>query len=300
MHFQTSAQPPLQLPEGVCLIHNQHGREFLQIDHPAVSARIAMEGAHITHCQPTGQGPLLWMSSSEPEHPGKTIRGGIPLCWPWFSDTRAGPAHGIARISPWELTAISSDAEQVSVRMSLADSLIEQALPGEKWQLDVEFVLGSDLMVTLITRNTGSDAQALSQALHSYLPISNIDQVMVQGLESCTYLDQLTGHLQIQQGPVRFTAETDRIYFNHSGELRLIDANKQVISVHREGSDSVVVWNPWIEKSLRLSHFASDDYRHMLCIEAANAGPDARMIEPGETHRLSSRITRDAADSSVV
>lgn len=300
MHSQTSAQHPVQLPEGVRLIENQHGREFLQIDHPAVSARIAMEGAHITHCQPVGQGPLLWMSASEPELPGKTIRGGIPLCWPWFSNTRAGVAHGIARISPWQLTAVSSDAEQVSVRMSLADSLIEQALPGEKWQLDVEFVLGSDLTVTLITRNTGSEAQALSQALHSYLPVSDIDQVMVQGLESCTYIDQLTGHLQIQQGPIRFTAETDRIYFNHSGEVRLIDANKQVISVHREGSDSVVVWNPWIDKSLRLSHFGSDDYRHMLCIEAANAGPDARILKPGETHRLSSKITRGAADSSVV
>ena len=300
MQSQTSAQQPVQLPAGIRLIQNQHGRDFLQIDHPAVGARIAMEGAHITHCQPTGQGPLLWMSSDEPERPGKTIRGGIPLCWPWFSNTRAGPAHGIARISPWQLTAVSSDADQVSVRMSLAEALISQALPGEKWQLDVEFVLGSDLMVTLITRNTGEESQALSQALHSYLPVSGIDQVMVQGLESCTYLDRLTGHLQIQQGPVRFTAETDRIYFNHSGEVRLIDANKQVISVHREGSDSVVVWNPWIDKSLRLSHFASDDYQHMLCIEAANAGPDARILEPGETHRLSSRITRGAADSSAV
>lgn len=280
------------LPECVRLSKNQHGRDFLQIEHPAVSARIALEGAHITHCQPAGQGPLLWMSPDEPELPGKSLRGGIPICWPWFGNARSGPAHGIARTSLWQLAAVTSDTSQVSVCMNLPAAALAQALPGEHWQLDVEFVLGADLLVTLISRNLGTRPQALSQALHSYLPVSDIDKALVTGLENSAYLDQLTGQQQQQQGPVGFSMEVDRIYFNHSGPVSLLDAGEHALVLRRQGSESLVVWNPWIEKSRRLTHFPGDGYRHMLCLEAANAGPDARVLEPGETHRLSCRITR--------
>lgn len=282
---------PLSLPDSVRLSTNQHGRDFLQIEHPAVSARIALEGAHITHCQPAGQGPLLWMSPDEPELPGKSLRGGIPICWPWFGNARSGPAHGIARTSLWQLAAVSSDNSQVSVRMNLPAAALAQTLPGEHWQLDVEFVLGADLLVTLISRNLGTRPQALSQALHSYLPVSDIDKALVTGLENSAYVDQLTSQQQRQQGPVGFSTETDRIYFDHSAPVSLLDASGDALVVRREGSESLVVWNPWIEKSRRLGHFPADGYRRMLCLEAANAGPDARMLEPGETHRLSCRIT---------
>ncbi|WP_084672000.1 D-hexose-6-phosphate mutarotase [Halopseudomonas pelagia] len=283
---------PVLLPEGICLIRNQHGRAFLQIEHPAVSARIALEGAHITHCQPAGQGPLLWMSPDEPELPGKALRGGIPICWPWFGSKDTRPVHGIARTSLWELTAVTSEGAQVSVFMSLTALVLEQALPGEKWQLDVEFVMGTDLLVTLITRNIGTRPQALSQALHSYLPVSNIDETVIKGLENCSYFDQLTGRQQRQHGPLRFTMETDRIYFNHPGKVSLLDGTEAALILRREGSESLVVWNPWIEKSRTLGHFPADGYQTMLCLESANAGPDARVLDPGETHRLSSRITR--------
>lgn len=288
----SSTKNPVPLPEGVCLTLNKHGREFLQVVHPAVNARISVEGAHITHCQLAGQGPLLWMSPDEPELPGKSLRGGIPICWPWFSNTRPGPAHGIARTSQWQLKAVTSTPTQVSVFMALPSSVLAQALPGEQWELEVEFIMSADLQVSLITRNTGSESQTLSQALHSYLPVSDIDKAVVKGLENCTYFDQLTDQQEQQDGPVYFREETDRIYFNYSGEVRLSDAGDDVLLVSREGSESLVVWNPWVEKSLRLGHFPSDGYRHMVCLEAANAGADARLLEPGETHRLSTRLTR--------
>lgn len=271
---------------------NQQGRAFMQIEHPQVSARISLEGAHITHCTPTGQRPLLWMSPDEPELPGKTIRGGIPICWPWFSNSRPGAAHGIARTSLWRLTSVSCDALQVTVTMSLPTALINEQLPGEAWQLDVEFILGRDLQVTLTSQNLSSRPQTLSQALHSYLPVTDIESARVEGLAGCTYINQLTGREGQQTGAVHFTEETDRIYFDHSGEVSLLDAGKDRLLIARESSDSLVVWNPWKDKSLRLTHFPRDGYQQMVCLEAANAGPDTRTLQPGEIHQLSTRVSR--------
>lgn len=285
-------ESPIALPDGLNLIANAHGRAFLQIDHPAVTAQISLEGAHITQCQPAGQPPLLWLSPEEPGLPGKSMRGGIPVCWPWFGDSPRGPAHGIARTSKWTLESAHTDSSQVRVSMRLDAATIAEKLPGEQWQVEIEFVLGENLLVTLTSRNLGSSVQTLSQALHSYLPVTDIDAVSIQGLDNCAYVNQLTGLQQTQNGPLGIDKETDRIYFDHSGDVTVKAPGQGDLIVSREGSQSLVLWNPWIEKSLRLNHLAPTGYQGMLCIEAANAGPDTREIQPGESHSLSTRIRR--------
>lgn len=154
----------------VVLVRNIQGREFLEIDHPAVKARISLQGAHIVSCIPTGQKPLLWMSPTDPEQPGKPLRGGIPICWPWFAGERQGPAHGIARTSQWVLSDSNSTPQEIRLSFELPESVIAEQLPGEKWALRVSFVLGATLSVSLSTTNLGPQPQPLSQALHSYLP----------------------------------------------------------------------------------------------------------------------------------
>lgn len=274
----------------VLLVRNIHGREFIEIDHPAVKARISLEGAHIVSCIPTGQKPLLWMSPVDPEQPGKPLRGGIPICWPWFSGERPGPAHGIARTSQWILSDSSSTPKEIRLSFELPESLVAEQLPDEKWGLRVSFVLGATLSVSLSTTNLGTQPQSLSQALHSYLPVSDIRSVRISGLEGAHYIDQLEGtSSNIQEGEVRFAGEVDRIYYGHSAPVTLKDGEDQMI-VSRDGSRSVVVWNPWIDKGGRLSHFPAEGYLGMLCIEAANAGPDGRILKPGETHTLSTEI----------
>lgn len=285
-------ESPIALPDGLSLVANAHGRTFLKIDHPAVTAQISLEGAHITRCQPTGQPPLLWLSPEEPELPGKSMRGGIPVCWPWFGDSPRGAAHGIARTSMWTLESVHTDSSKVRVRMRLDAATIAEKLPGEQWQVEIEFVLGEDLLVTLTSHNLGSSVLTLSQALHSYLPVNDISAVSIQGLNNCAYVNQLTGLQQAQIGPLGIDKETDRIYFDHSGEVAVKAPGQGDLIVSREGSQSLVLWNPWIEKSLRLNHLSPTGYQGMLCIEAANAGPDTRQIGPGETHSLSTRIRR--------
>ncbi|GGD02750.1 D-hexose-6-phosphate mutarotase [Halopseudomonas salina] len=285
-----SRQETQQLAAGVTRLRNSNGREFIEVAHPRVSARIALEGGHLVSCLPAGQKPLLWLSPQEPEVPGKPLRGGVPLCWPWFGNERSGPAHGIARTGLWELESVVVTDEAVQINLELPQSEMAIHIPDEHWKLGVQFILASDLQVTLTSTNTGSKAQILGQALHAYLPVSDITQVEIKGLDQASYLDQLTGKEEVQLGPVRFSQEVDRIYHGAIGAVQLEDAG-ETITVAGSGSGSTVIWNPWVKKSRRLGHFPEDGYREMLCIETANAGHDRRVLDPGETHSLSTRIS---------
>ncbi|MEH6389960.1 D-hexose-6-phosphate mutarotase [Pseudomonas profundi] len=277
----------------ISVVRNIHGREFLEINHPAVQARIALEGAHIVSCVPAGEEPLLWMSPVDPEEPGKPLRGGIPICWPWFAGERPGPAHGIARTSPWILTDTNSAPHQLRLLLELPEKTISQQLPDEKWRLQAEFLLGQSLSINLTTTNVGDTPQVLSQALHTYLPVHSIHSTQLWGLEGASYVDQVSGVASnMQHGAVTFSGEVDRIYYDHPSPLQLEHGESQRVMVSRGGSQSAVVWNPWIDKSARLSQFPDDGYLGMVCIEAANAGPDARILEPGESHTLSTEIKR--------
>lgn len=281
------------LPPELRLVANEHGRQFIHIDHPAVQARIALQGAHIIQCTPAGQRPLLWMSPTDPCKPDTALRGGVPLCWPWFADEREGPAHGIARTGNWDLVDARVESETVHLALGLAPETITRQLPDEAWVVRVEFRLAHELEIGLTTTNTGTRPQRLSQALHSYLPVTDIDDVEIKGLLGCAYIDKLQGATLVQEAPLRFAQEVDRIYLDHHGEID-VHTGDDHLRVSRAGSESVVVWNPWQAKAVRLSQFPPDGYRTMVCVEAANAGPDGRVLAPGESHTLATRIGRPA------
>jgi glucose-6-phosphate 1-epimerase len=283
---------PHYLAQGVALVCNAHGREFIEISHSLLCARISIEGAQIISHVPVGQEPLLWLSPEEPELPGIPLRGGIPLCWPWFGDDRQGPAHGIARISKWEIEDVAVSESSVRIILVLPQAEITRQLPAEQWNLKVELLLSDELEVRLTSTNCGTQPQPLSQALHTYLPVSDIHHSRVVGLNGLSYVDQLTGKVTEQQGDVQITEEVDRIYFGDIGTLRLLDGDKGRIDVECAGSCSSVIWNPWQDKARRLKHFPSEGYRQMLCIETANAGTDTRHLQPGETQVLTTRISR--------
>ena len=281
------------LPPELRLVANEHGRQFIHVDHPAVQARIALQGAHIIQCRPAGQRPLLWMSPTDPCKPDTALRGGVPLCWPWFADEREGPAHGIARTSNWDLVDARVESETVHLTLELAPETITRQLPDEAWVVRVEFRLAHELEIGLTTTNTGTRPQRLSQALHSYLPVTDIADVEITGLLGCAYIDKLQGATLVQEAPLRFAQEVDRIYLDHHGEID-VHTGDDHLRVSRAGSESVVVWNPWQAKGARLSQFPPDGYRTMVCVEAANAGPDGRVLAPGESHTLATRIGRFA------
>ncbi len=249
-------------------------------------------GGHILSYQPAGQAPVLFVSRASAYIPGKSIRGGIPVCWPWFGPHRDNPAmpmHGFARLLFWNVESVTLGPEGTEVRLSLRDDARTQPYWPHAFELTLRVVLGTRLHVELSTSNTGSQPFALTQALHTYFTVGDIGRVAVTGLEPAPYFDSLTRSDVAPEGePISFHAEVDRIYGNTTADCLIHDAAlKRKIRVAKRGSRSTVVWNPWIEKSKRMPDFGDDEFYEMLCIESANARDDVVSLSPGCTQTLS-------------
>ena len=263
---------------------------------------IAQQGAQILSYQRHGERPLIWLSEQAEFNRGQSVRGGVPLCWPWFGDLRrnpeavramyrasaAAPAHGLVRGLEWQLLGI--DQQDDGVSLEFVYNSAEQPLPA--WphavELKLRIQLDDKLHLQLSNRNLGDTPVAISQALHSYFAVSDIHQVRVDGLQGCHYLETLEDWQQrAQDGPLGFAGETDRIYLDTPAQLGILDPLWQRrICMHSSGSSSAVLWNPWIDKAQRLSQFADDAWTGMLCIEHANVMSDILTLAPGAEHRL--------------
>jgi len=256
-------------------------------------ATVALQGAHLMTFQAHGQAPLIWMSPAAKLVPGKSIRGGVPVCWPWFgahAEEASFPAHGFARTVLWEVV----DSRPLNGgETSLVLELPEAAMPRQQWpfacRVRLHITVGDALEMVLVTENTGSIAFPLGEALHTYFPISDVDQVQIGGLDGCAYLDKVDGMARkTQSGAITIPSEVDRVYLDTEATCDIIDAGlKRIIRIEKDGSRSTVVWNPWIEKAAKMGDFGSDTgYRGMVCVESANAADNALTLAAGQTHSL--------------
>ncbi len=259
------------------------------------TATIALQGAQVVHWSPVGQHPVIWLSGAARFASGKSIRGGIPLCWPWFGPhptEPAFPAHGFARTSPWEILetqALADGATRIALRLTHTDAT--RALWPHAAELECHVTVAAALEIDLVTRNTGSESITIGEALHTYFEVSDVRRVRIEGLEECHYLDKVDGGRRRQQaGPVTFVAETDRIYLDTVADCLIDDPGlARRIRIRKRGSRSTVVWNPWIEKAARMGDLGEDGYLHMVCVETANAADDVVTIPPGAEHHLAVR-----------
>lgn len=263
------------------------------------TAAVALQGAHVMAFRPRGQGPVLWVSAESAFRPGKAIRGGIPVCWPWFADhptDRRKPAHGFVRAAPWHVVATErGDDDATRIRFGLADDDTTYALWPHRFRLELVVTVGAALVVELVIRNTGDAAFTSGGALHSYFTVGNVEDVRIHGLDGCTYIDKVD-HLarKVQDGAVRIGAETDRVYLDTTAECVIEDpALRRRIRVAKAGSRSTVVWNPWIEKAASMTDFGDDEYTGMVCVETANAADDVVSVPPAGTHALRTEISVD-------
>ena len=285
----------ITIPERITLKTGHGGLSYFELRCSGAEAHVYLHGAHVLHYQPAGQAPVLWQSRKSFFEPGKPIRGGIPVCWPWFGahpESGGRPIHGLARITGWTPTASSATADATSLTLQMP------ALPGIQAAAELTVVLADDLQVSLTTTNAGSEPLTLSEALHSYFAVCDIRNVSVHGLEGEQYIDTLPASLPVltQRGPITFTEETDRIYINTSRECSIHDpAMKRRIRISKSGSQSTVVWNPWIDKSIRMPDFGDNEYTEMVCIETANCGPNTLSLPPGGRHTITTRIRSDRA-----
>jgi glucose-6-phosphate 1-epimerase len=264
----------------------------VDITNVSAQARIALQGAQVLHWAPAGAAPVIWLSPTAKFAEGRAIRGGIPICWPWFgphpSETTY-PAHGFARISHWEVVAVESISDgETRLLFRLIPSDAARAWWPHATPAELHVNIGKRLSLELVTKNLGVAPVVISQALHTYFAVSDVRSVHVLGLDGSPYIDKVDGgKTKLQKGPVTFSAETDRIYLNSIGENILVDRGlKRRLRVAKTGSSSTVIWNPWIQKSAKMDDFVESGYVNMVCIEAANAADDAVTVAPGEEHRL--------------
>lgn len=259
-------------------------------------ATVALQGAQVLGWRHAGA-EMLWLSPVARLGTGKAVRGGIPVCWPWFgphSDDPAKPAHGFVRTRVWDVASATADDAGVAITLSTATGDANHGLFPHAAEARLTVTLGAALSLELATHNRGSTAFPLSQALHTYFRVADVAAVQVEGLAGQPYIDKLDdlNPRKTQTGPVTFTAETDRIYLGDTSAIRLSGAQSggKVLAITSTGSASAVVWNPWIDKTIRLGDMGGPSaYRHMLCIETTNAGDDVRTVEPGAVHVLSAR-----------
>ena len=263
---------------------------------------ISQQGAQILSYQEDDQPPLIWLSEQAAYKRDQGVRGGVPVCWPWFGSLQRNPqtvqamhrqpaqapAHGLVRGLDWQLLGIDSGDNGICL-----DFLFNTAdQPLADWphaaELHLRIRLDGRLHLELTSRNLGDTPLAISQALHSYFAVSDIRQVSVEGLHGCRYIETLEDWQTCQQeGPLQFSGETDRIYLDTPAQLSILDpAWQRRIQLHSSGSNSAVLWNPWTDKAQRLSQFAPDAWPGMLCIEHANVLDDIRTLAAGEHHQL--------------
>lgn len=276
------------------------GYPALRIRTDLCEAVIALHGAHLTHWQPLAAGhPVIYTSPTANYCEGKAIRGGIPLCWPWFNAHPDAPgkhpAHGVARNRLWTLESATVSDGQARVTLTLPPSdSIREHVPFD-YELRAIFTLGNQCEVALETRNLSTGPIAVGGALHSYLAVSDLAAITIAGLEQTPYLDTTTspeGEMGGDAQPLTITGEVDRIYYSTSNGVTITDSSwRRKILIEKENSLTTVVWNPWQEKAAALSDLPDDGYTHFVCIEAANARHDTRSLAPGETHRLATRIS---------
>ena len=272
---------------------------------------VAEQGAQLLSYRQGDAPPVIWLSEQAAFEAGQSVRGGVPVCWPWFGDLRRNPAeiqtmfdgsdpapapaHGLVRAIDWVLETQDAD----SAFLEFVCPQARHGLPGWPHPVDLRLrvSLNNDgLQLELSSQNLGDQPVALSQALHSYFAVSDIRDVSVEGLAGRRYIETLEGwDERQQQGDLRFTSETDRIYLDLPDRLALIDPGWQRrINLQASRSASAVLWNPWIDKAQRLSQFADDAWQRMLCIETANVLGDRVLLQPGERHSLQLKISVEA------
>lgn len=278
------------LPASLRRVSGQGGLPMLAVDNPQASALISLYGGQVLSYRPASGEELLFLSPQAEYRPGKAIRGGIPVCWPWFGPDPDGldrPAHGFARTSLWRLTAARTDDQGTEITLTLPADDDTRALWPQAFSLTLVIRVGAQLQLSLTTCNLDARPFTISQALHSYLAVGDVARVGLSGLTGTRYLDKLDeGRCHHQQTALQVNGPVDRIYQAAPG-LTLDDpVLGRRIQIRPDGSGSTVVWNPWIDGAARLSDLGDRDYQRMLCVEAANVAADSRTLTPGACHRL--------------
>jgi glucose-6-phosphate 1-epimerase len=281
---------------------------------PAAEATIYTQGAHLTHWKPAGQAPVLFLSAKSAMAPGKPIRGGIPVVFPWFSerhDGKTGPQHGFARTTVWTLASAMLAGDDLHLTWTLEPDEVSRGLGFDHFKVAYRMVIGKALTLEFAVANDsgngGRESKAemaaigaplvFEQALHTYYAVADVRKVSIAGLGGVTYIDKVDGmkHKVQPEGLLVFEGRTDRPYLNTESTCVLRDeVGKRKITVAKDGSKTTVVWNPWQEATANMPDMEPDAWLHFTAIETANVDVDTITLAPGQTHTMRAHVSVEA------
>ncbi|MFN7915702.1 MAG: D-hexose-6-phosphate mutarotase [Vicinamibacterales bacterium] len=283
--------------EGVAhIVAGNGGLPAVVVTSPAAHGALSLHGGQVTSWTPSAAGAdALFVSRQAVWQRDRAIRGGIPVCFPWFGahPTNPGaPSHGFARLREWQLASIEQHGDGVVVTVDLSSDAASRELWPHDFHLRLRVAFGAALQVDLTVTNCGRGTFSFEEALHTYFAVADIRSTSLSGLDGARYLDTVGGIREArQQGDVRFEAETDRIYFA-TGEAIIHDASRpRRIRVRKKNSANTVVWNPWIARAKAFADFGDDEWTGMLCVETCNVGEAAVVLEAGRSHTMTVAVT---------
>lgn len=255
---------------------------------PTAHAEIYLQGAHVTAWAPAGEPTVVWTSAHSAFAAGVPIRGGVPVCFPWFGPhpTGDGPLHGLARVRPWTLTGWAAQGDDVVLTFTLAASGPDEG--GGRFALRYTVTVGARLTLALEVTSTGTGPLRFEEALHTYLAVRDVREVTIAGLDDLDRLDRRTGRRTRTPAGAQLhvVAETDHLYHG-PGTVTVADwEGQRSVRVGSQGAANAVVWNPWSAKAAALPDLGDDEWSHLICVETCNVADAVVVLPPGETHTM--------------
>jgi glucose-6-phosphate 1-epimerase len=289
------SQKRFEIPGLAEIVEGNGGLEKVRIISPACHGEMYLHGAHITSWKPAGEEEVLFLSAHSHWEDGLAIRGGIPVCFPWFAhkaDDPGAPDHGFVRTKAWELESISRDGDAVIVGMSTKTDEASKKWSPADFRISLHASFGKDLSLELAVSNTGRTPLQFEEALHAYFRLGDIEMTRVRIPDALRYIDKVDSHqIKMQLGDIMFGSETDRVYLQTRDEIAVEDpVLKRHVRIQKENSLTTVAWNPWKEKTSSLTDLGKDEWLRMVCIEPSNVASFAVDLAPGRQHHMKMRI----------
>jgi glucose-6-phosphate 1-epimerase len=285
-----------EIPRVAEIAEGNGGLAKVRVSSATAAGEIYLLGAQVTSWKPAGRQEMFFVSSQSRWEEGHAIRGGVPICFPWFGakvDDPRAPAHGFVRTKAWQLESIARARDAVTVAMFTESGEDTRKWWPAKFRVIYRVTFDSELSIELEVINTGESSLRFEEALHAYHRVGDVERVRVRGLDGVCYFDKTdSNRKKTQQGEIAVVSETDRVYLNTGGAVELDDPLfKRRTRITKGNSRTTVVWNPWAEKAHSLPDFADDEGKQMICIESGNVSENAVALEPGQRHAMKAVIT---------
>jgi glucose-6-phosphate 1-epimerase len=281
------------------------GLPRISITTPVTAAEIYVHGAQLTSWRPAGHEEVIFLSAQSQFEAGRAIRGGIPVCFPWFrnkvGDPKA-PSHGVVRTKAWELDSVETHGDTVVVSLSTVSDEGTRAWWPHDFHLVHRATIGAELTQELVVSNTSTAPLRFEEALHTYYRVGGAESVRISGLDGVAYLDNTDANREKrQQGDIVFTAQTDRAYLDTTHAVEIFDpVLRRRIRLEKQNSRTTVVWNPWSTGAQSLADLGDDEWRTMACVEASNMRAFAVDLAAGQQHTMKTVIQVAAAPGDAI